>query len=145
MILRMPLWWSVVVLVAMLLGLAGCDSPSPGFGGYPKREVTVDGSRFSVHYSPYRAEAIRLNPEWPPRRAEIVARAERAIALASGCKVVPGSVRGDAALVKADLKCAGAPESGRPPRQLGLDCDVAHYGGGGRPAASEIDCVVVEF
>jgi hypothetical protein len=132
----------LVAMVIAVLGVPGCDSPSPGFARYPQKTVTVEGSRFSVHYSPYKAQAIRTNPEWGARQGAMLVKGAKAIMMASGCEVLPATLRGDAALVKADIKCDGVPEKRRPARRLGLDCDLAP-GGRGHPPA-DIACDIVE-
>lgn len=102
---NMPLWWSIVCLSALAFGLAACDSPSPRFQGVAARQVTVDGSRFSVRATRSEAEAIRVNGEWRARRGAVVAKAAVAIEQASGCAVRKGSLHGDTNIVKARLNC----------------------------------------
>jgi len=133
-------------LIGLVAGVAACDSPSPGFMGMPNKVVSVDGSRFSVYYSLYQAQAIRTNPQWRARRGEMMIKGAKAIMIASGCEVVEKSLQGDAALIKADIKCEGAPETRRPAKRLGLDCSL--YGGkDGRVLASspEIECDVIRL
>lgn len=73
-------------------------------GGLPPRVIEVEGSRFSVYIASDRAEAIRTNMEY---RKGIMARGYRAIELASGCQIVPGSFGGDPARMTAELACPG--------------------------------------
>jgi len=87
------------------LALTGCDSPSPRMMGAAQRTVTVDGSTFGVHWNGEEAEVYRTSPELMPRLSEVFAKAEKAIGIASGCAVVPGSLAGDAALITARIDC----------------------------------------
>ena len=82
--------------------LAACDAPSPSMRGSVTREVTIEGSTFTVHRLGDRAEAIRTNFEY---RDGVMARGHRAIELATGCQIVRGSFTGDPALMKAKLNC----------------------------------------
>ena len=85
------------------LALAGCDSPSPQFIGSPNAEVTVGGMRFSVHRRGDSVEVYRLGLIFRPSEAEVLANAERAIELTTGCAV--RGMNGDQALIKARLDC----------------------------------------
>ncbi|MBK5934548.1 hypothetical protein C8N32_104146 [Rhodovulum imhoffii] len=89
--------------LAAVAALAGCDSPGPFFAPAPATRVTVDGSEFSVRRRNEKAQAIRLNRE---RRDGVMRRAHEAIEIATGCIVVPGTLRGDPALVRATVYCA---------------------------------------
>lgn len=85
--------------------LAGCDSPSPRMMGAAHETVTVEGSTFGVHWTGTEAEIYRTSFEALPRLSVTMAKAERAVVLATGCKVVAGSLRGDAALMTAKIDC----------------------------------------
>lgn len=146
MVVRMPFWWSCVALLALVLGVAGCDSPSPRFSGLAARQVTVDGSLFSVRHTVWEAEAIRLSREARPRRGPMVLKGGKAIVLASGCKLVPNTLDGDTNVVRADIACPGAPERPyRGPDPIELDCGV--IGGYGRgpfgTVDAEFECTVL--
>jgi len=91
------------VLILVVLMLAGCDSPGPGFGALPGTRVTVKGSTFAVRRNGGTAQAIRLNAE---RRDGGMARGARAIELGTGCQIRPGTLSGDPAVVYARLSCA---------------------------------------
>jgi hypothetical protein len=93
-----------LVLLAAL-ALAACDSPSPAMMGQDAVRVTVDGAEFSVRRRGNRAEAIRTNMMTFPSIGAIVHRAEQAIEEATGCDVVTDSLRGDQAVMRADLVC----------------------------------------
>ena len=83
---------------ALLLLLAACNTPSPGFyGGEPVR-MHLGGSTFDIRVKGRRAEAIRLNMEWAPRLSSVGEKAVLAIEKVSGCEVA--RLKGDAALVE---------------------------------------------
>ncbi|MHC0051896.1 hypothetical protein [Actibacterium sp. D379-3] len=96
-----------VWLVVGLWLMAGCDSPAVTMHGVPARQVSVDNSRFSVYVQGNRAEAIRTNVEYGRGARGIMARSYRAIELASGCQIVPGTFDGDPARMTANIACAG--------------------------------------
>lgn len=95
------------IIPPLLLALAACDSPSISMMGGTKTEVTIDGSRFSVHRHEDRVEVIRTNMQWRPTADQIVPKAEMAIRQATGCAVRGNSLEGDAAIIKARLNCSG--------------------------------------
>ncbi len=135
----MSVWWSCLILFAIALALAGCDSPSPKFMGLTARQVTVDRSLYSVRHTVFEAEAIRLSGEVPPHRSRAVLQAARAIEIASECEVLRNTLDGDANVVRADIDCPGAPERPwKPPAPLELDCSRV----GGIGGEDEFDCVV---
>ena len=96
-----------VFLLSTLI-VAACDSPSPQFIGQPVREVTVDGSRFRVfmQIGSGQVEAHRISVEPLPSLVLTLEKAYRAIEIASGCSVVAGSLRGDQAIILAQVDCA---------------------------------------
>ena len=112
----------MVVLLALITGLAGCDGPSPAFSGLATRNVTVDGSTFAVRHNGQEAEAIRTNREWRPPLGRTLLKGYMAIMLASGCAVDPGSLDGDTNIVRADLDCSGEGAAPLRVRSEGMDC-----------------------
>jgi len=100
--------------------LAACDTPSTTFRGAPVQRITVAQSTFDVRVLDRRAEAIRLNGEWAPRLAAVELRARIAIETVSGCKVT--RLRGDQAIMIADLKCTNEPDP-LPPVAV-IFCDI---------------------
>ena len=98
----------------------GCDMPSTAFLGVEAQRITVGQSTFDVRVKNNRAEALRLNSEWAPRLAAVEPRARAAIEKVSGCKVA--RVRGDQAMMVADLQC-GAASVPLPP-QAPLTCEL---------------------
>lgn len=69
------------------------------------RSVIAGGSRFSVWRVGEEVEVLRTSPEALPRLSVVLARAEQAIVLATGCAVRAGTMIGDQALIKARLDC----------------------------------------
>lgn len=92
-----------LILLLLLPILAACDSPSVAFMGVPAQRMEVEGSVFSMRIDGDRVESIRVSREVLPSRATILARAEQAIAQASGCEV--RGIDGDQAIQRARLKC----------------------------------------
>ena len=95
-------YWLVIPLVILL---TGCDSPHPRFMKVEARKVTVDGSTFKIRIREGYAEAIRTNFERLPKIGDTFPKAAKAIEIASGCKVIPNSMKGDPALMVAKLDC----------------------------------------
>ena len=90
-------------VVILMIGLAGCDMPSPAFRGVPAQQVSVGQSTFAVRVVDNRAEAIRLNAEYASRPSAVAPRAVIAIEQVSGCTVK--RLTGDQAQFFARLKC----------------------------------------
>ncbi|MCG6904615.1 MAG: hypothetical protein LJE68_18240 [Rhodobacter sp.] len=137
----MPRWWSFILFMALVIGLAGCDSPSMAFQGVPATRITVAGAAFSVHHTRHEAEAIGLTFQPGARRRTNVIRGVAAIEAVSGCPVVVRSVRGDANIVAADLNCAGVPARVIRDRAE-LDCLGHEVGGIAGDGLIEIDCEI---
>ncbi|MEE4117422.1 MAG: hypothetical protein V2I65_00215 [Paracoccaceae bacterium] len=91
------------------LALSGCDTPSPlsPFAGVPPTRVEVAGSTFSVRVAGREAQAVRtdFDARAGSRGREIIPRAGIAMERASGCRVVPGTLKGDSAVIEARLAC----------------------------------------
>ena len=111
----------LIVLCGAAL-LAGCDMPSPEFSGLAPTRIEVAGSLFDVRVNGAKAEAIRLNPEYAPRLGKIGLRAGVAIEAVSGCTVT--RIDGDAAMVRAQLRCGSGRDRSVVPDQLTYDCDI---------------------
>ncbi|PHQ94431.1 MAG: hypothetical protein COB40_12210 [Marinosulfonomonas sp.] len=95
------------IIVTTLLAVSGCDSASPKFIGGSVKEVTVEQSRFRVfsQYGGNAIEAHRVSIEPLPSLVLTLDKAYRAIELATGCRVVEGSLRGDRAIILAEVDC----------------------------------------
>ncbi|MBV7408319.1 hypothetical protein [Maritimibacter sp. DP1N21-5] len=97
---------SVVRLFPLAFALlSACDSPSPQFMDAERREVTVQGSTFSVYRIGDHVEVIRTSPERLPRVSVTMAKAAIAVHQATGCPMKAGSMTGDTAVMKAELQC----------------------------------------
>lgn len=89
-----------------LFVLVACSSPGLQFQGSDAQRVEVGGWTMDVYRSEKRAQVIRLNRVRLPSAEDMFNRAEIAIETTTGCKVVKGSIRGDAAVVNARLRCS---------------------------------------
>ncbi|PTX57522.1 hypothetical protein C8N43_2192 [Litoreibacter ponti] len=88
-----------------LLILVACGAPSMGVIGGQSERVTVGDYVFEVNFKGSRAEAYRTNTLWAPKARQVFAAGATAMEQVTGCHVVRSSVRGDVALVQADLLC----------------------------------------
>ncbi len=97
----------LLVIVVTLLALSGCDTPSPKFMGGTVHLVEVDGSRFRVfrENGGTAVEVHRISVEYLPSLVETLEKAYRAIEQTTGCRVVPGSLSGDQAIILAQADC----------------------------------------
>jgi hypothetical protein len=104
-------------MLLLLVVLAGCDTPGPGFRGVAPVRVSLGESDFDVRVKGLRAEAIRTNMQWAPRMAATAPQGVAAIeAAASGCRV--DTLTGDQAMMQARLDCGHGPPPGpRFPRE----------------------------
>lgn len=95
------------VVLVLVWFLGGCDSPAPAFLGGNATEVEIDSSRFRVftQHGSSRIEAHRISFEPLPSMVFTLEKAYRAIELATGCHVVPGSLAGDQAIILAKVDC----------------------------------------
>jgi len=89
----------------MVLVLAGC-SGHPAFMGVQPQTIEVEGSTFQIRIKGEFAEAMRTNFEHVPKIGDTFPKATKAMEIASGCTVVPDSMKGDPALMMAKLKCS---------------------------------------
>ncbi len=94
-----------IFIVFWVITLMACSSPSLKFSGIPPVQVTVEDSIFDVYSNGQEVQAIRVNFQVLPSMSTTIARAISAIESATGCKVVPSSISGDQALVKAKITC----------------------------------------
>lgn len=96
------LYWLIFSAVILL---TSCDSPHPRFMQVEAKTVVVDGSTFKIRIHDGYAEAIRTSFERLPKIGDTFPKAAKAIEIASGCKVIPNSMKGDPALMVAKLDC----------------------------------------
>ena len=85
--------------------LTGCASPSREFAGADRQELVVGTHEITVFVLPDRAQAIRTSFAGKREKGDAIAAMAVAIEQASGCQVIPNSVKGDVALITARLKC----------------------------------------
>ena len=93
------------ILLCITLVLMSCSSPGNRFRGVEPVQASVQGSDFDVYHLGEDVTAIRMNFEVLPKLVVTTARALVAIELATGCKVVRDSVKGDQALIEARVVC----------------------------------------
>ncbi|MFY0690565.1 MAG: hypothetical protein JXR14_01430 [Paracoccaceae bacterium] len=92
-------------LAILLCLLAACNSSGVPVWNGQSTVVQSGAHRFRVVYSHSRAEAYRINPVLRPKMREVLPDAVAAIRQVTGCAIDRSSLRGDVALVKADLIC----------------------------------------
>ncbi|MCR8724825.1 hypothetical protein [Frigidibacter sp. ROC022] len=98
----------LIRLLPLALLLNACDSPSPAVARWDRATIRAGGMTFGVHWNGRRAEAYRTSKHLYPHLSEVMANAVVAIEQVSGCRVRPGSLGGDAAIVTAALVCPAA-------------------------------------
>ena len=76
----------------IVLLVSACASPSPGFFGAARHDVTLQGIRFAVFHQGNRAQVIRLGYLTPRQRAQVPDLMRQAAEKASGCRAIPGSL-----------------------------------------------------
>ncbi len=116
----------VILILAGLSASAGCNTPGPAFRGIDPVRISVGKSTFDVRVDGTRAQAIRLNPEWAPRREAVAPRAVAAIEKVSGCTAA--RLDGDQVVIVARLDCGDGPPPA--PRAVNYTCRIDPYGGG---------------
>ena len=98
-------WKSQILAVTVISGMAGCSVGGVDVWSGDTAKIDAGGYRFKVIYNDQRAEAYRQGLQFRPDAREVFAAARIAMERASGCRVVISSIRGDVALVEADLLC----------------------------------------
>jgi len=94
-----------ILLTVILVVLAGCSTPSVRVMGGVKGTADVGPYSFVVRHKGARAEAYRMNKMLRPKARDVFAAGATAIERVSGCHVVRSSVRGDVAIIEADILC----------------------------------------
>ncbi|WP_142661144.1 hypothetical protein [Paracoccus laeviglucosivorans] len=98
-----------MIVFLLLLLLAACASPSVGFMGAVRHDVTVDGVDFAVFQNPTRAQVIRLGYLSRSNRARVPGLMVTAAAQATGCTPIPNSmvtkIPGDTGVAEIALRC----------------------------------------
>lgn len=95
-----------LAMFLMAATLAGCGAqPAPAFFGAPHKRVTRGGHDYVIYQTADRVEVIRLG--YAPRGTQKAIRATM-IALipeVTGCRAVPGSLRGDSGEMRGRIDC----------------------------------------
>lgn len=98
-------------LLPMLFLIAACASPAPDYFGAARHDVTRGGIKFVVYHRLDEVEVVRMGYLSRDARAPVPRLMEEAAAEATGCKVIPGSMRtkipGDTGVARFDLDCDG--------------------------------------
>lgn len=93
----------------MLILISGCASPAPDYFGAVRHEVTKGGIDFVVFQKGSAVEVVRLGYLTRAERKPVPRLMEEAAAEATGCRVVPNSMRtkiqGDTGVARFDLDC----------------------------------------
>jgi hypothetical protein len=94
---------------ALVLLISACASGSPDMLGARRHELRQDGIEFVILQKDSEAEVIRMGYLGRAQRAAVPAAMARAVATATGCAVVPGSmttrIPGDTGVARFDLDC----------------------------------------
>ena len=125
-------------MVCLVLFLAACNTPSPGFRGIDPVRVTVGPSVFDVRVSNGQAEALRINSEYAPRMGPIGPRATLAIEQVSGCTV--RRLGGDQAMIRASLNCGARSAAPQVPPSYSCAVLTRPANGGKGARIEEIIC-----
>jgi hypothetical protein len=91
----------------LALALAACASPSPRFLGTEPAFAEGRGHEFAIYQRGSDIQALRVDRTWPVRQRDVFLGAVQAIEAATGCTLRPRSMRGDAAIVEAEVACPG--------------------------------------
>lgn len=90
-------------LCLCLILITGCAGPK--YLGVSPQQTVVDGWVIDVYHKGEKAQTIRRTSTMLPKVTDMAIRSTVAIEGITGCKVVPGSLIGDAALMNAKLRC----------------------------------------
>ena len=93
------------IVIPICLLVAACGTATPGFMGAPVTRAEVGGMTFDIRLRADLAEAQRRNVQLGVKWADVAPRAGLAIEQVSGCKVKPGTITGDPAVIFAQLDC----------------------------------------
>lgn len=97
------------LMIPLLLLLAACASPAPGFMGAARHDITLDGIRFAVFHKGSDAEVIRLGYLSRQQRARVPELMMQAAAQTTGCRAIPNSmttkIPGDTGEARISLDC----------------------------------------
>ena len=94
-----------LLLCVLLPLLSACAAPGVGAMGGSKGSATVGAYSFDVKFRGGHAEAYRSNIALKPKARDVFAAGATAIERVTGCHVIRSSVRGDVAVIQADILC----------------------------------------
>lgn len=93
------------ILLALILTLAACDSPSPVLGRAEPTRLTGDGYQITVWRTGDRVEVIRHGFAKPADKPTLRATLVQAMRDATGCEPRKDSIEGDIGVLRARLDC----------------------------------------
>jgi hypothetical protein len=94
-----------LTLAFLTLALAACDSPAPQMLGAERTEVSRDGRDYVVYRKGNQVEVIRMGMAGWGDHQGIRAAMIAVVPEATGCSLVPSSVRGDSGEMRGRLSC----------------------------------------
>ena len=99
------------ILLPLLLLLAACASPAPGYFNATRHDITLQGIDFAVFHKDNSAEVIRLGYLTRRERDVVPELMVQAAEKTTGCRVIPNSLRsripGDTGEARVALRCDG--------------------------------------
>lgn len=100
------LWLSILLVISPI---GACVSPAPDFFGATRHDLQLEGIDFVVYRKGSEVEVVRMNYLSRAQRARVPALMRRAAEQATGCAVIPNSMRtkipGDTGVARFDLDC----------------------------------------
>ncbi|MGR3436567.1 MAG: hypothetical protein ACU0CO_17045 [Shimia sp.] len=108
-------------MAMMVLVLAGCNTPAPGFHGAEPVAVDVGGRSYLVYRRGDAVQAVRTSRDgaFQGGGAAMLAAMERG----TGCRVAPASLRGDTVVAHGVAECIG-PYVAPAKVEMELSCEV---------------------
>jgi hypothetical protein len=94
-------------VLALVLCLAACDSPAPAMMGATRHEVEHDGRTYVVYHLDNRVEVIRMGYAGFGAQRAVLAGYPEVVEAATGCRLIPSSVRGDSGEMRGRVSCRG--------------------------------------
>ena len=98
-----------VILIPLILLLAACASPAPGYFNATRHDITLQGIDFTVFHDGTSAEVIRHGYLTRRERGVVPELMVQAAEKTTGCRVIPNSLRsripGDTGEARVALDC----------------------------------------
>ena len=97
-------------LLAVVILLVACDSPSPGMRGGGHFRTEFEGVKVTIWQKQHKVEIIRHSFAYGQESGQIICTMARAAAAKTGCRLRPETIEGDAGVLRARLQCDAAPQ-----------------------------------